>query len=158
MLQTQNSTELQMYFPRGGGGEVGENSLLFPLFIFEKSSHRLSGAHTIREVCWLHLERASPVASPKPTHTCGPSSTHSSLLPAYPQLPESLESSHSSYGPVPSELNPGHLSLATLFCCPLLLGICGRYSPRHMQATHPRRDFKLPELKKETLQAKLIAP
>lgn len=93
----------------------------------------------------------TPVVHPQPTLV-------SSLLPAYPQLPESLGSSHSSYGPVPSELSPGHLSLATLSCCPLLLVICGRYFPRHMQATHPRRDFKLPELKKETLQAKLIAP
>ena len=134
LLQNQNPTKLQMYFP----GKMKKKSLLFPLFIFKKSRHCLSDATTIREVWWLHWERASPVDSPKPTHICGPSSTHRQLPPpsvsTASRAPRVLL--HHSWS-VPSEQSLGHSPLPSWSCCPLRRDTCGQYSPRHTPGYAP---------------------
>lgn len=155
MLQTQNPTKLQMYFP----GKMGKNPYYF-LCSYSKSQVTVSPMPPPSEKCGGCIGRGPHLSILPNPHTPAvhPQHTVSSLLPVYPRLPEPPGSSYTTHGLYLLNRAWGtHL-------CPLGPAALSAETPVGNtpqgtgQATHPWRDSKHPELKREAFQTKLISP
>ena len=158
LLQTQNPTKLQMCFP----GEKKNPyyflcSYLKSQVIVSPISYRWLPPSERSVGCTWKGPHLSIFPNPR-TPVVHHQHTVSSLLPAYPQLPEPPGSSHSSHGLYLLNRAQG------TYLCPLRTVALSSWASADNtpqgtgQATHPGRDSKHPELKKEAFQAKLISP